>query len=173
MKIDFEEVQKLKTKTQKDKDSDRFQNVLYFLSSKGLLKTVTTPRIIRNKSIDISDVLWAARIEPRILEVFPSAYIHFPLKFKNISKAPSKLLNIIEQIKSGVIQGDNFKGIKYEDMKKWCNIKLNDSRTIPLNQKKKLRSFFLSPSIERKLTRLAKEKKTTKSHILEIAIQKL
>ncbi|OUR97377.1 hypothetical protein A9Q84_13715 [Halobacteriovorax marinus] len=170
MEIDYKKLDRDRKKIVKMKESDRYQNVLYFLYSKGFFKLVNKPRIIRNKKIDILDILWASKIEPRILEVFPAAFIHFKSKFSNIDALPKGLEKIINQIKTNSDLGHDYKGISYIDMKRWSNINLSDKRSKPVNDQKLLRSFKLSKEVLEKLELLANENKTTRTEVIESLI---
>jgi hypothetical protein len=172
MKLDLEKLKKDKQKRERAMKTDRFQNVLCFLNQKGLLKTHERPRVIRNRKIDILDIFWAKQFEPRILEVFPAAFIHFESEFKNIEKIPKKLQEIIFKIKEEKQKGPEFYGIKYKDMKRWCNVELKDRRTRPLKSHRKLVTFKFPDDVIHKLVELTKSSNSSKTQVLEQLILK-
>lgn len=170
MKIDYQKIEKDRIKHLQVKNSDRFLNILCFYHAKGLLVTAEPPKVIRNKKIDVLDVLWAAKYEPRILEVFPAAYIHFTAKFTNTKRIPKKLKLIIEQIKRNEVEGFDYKVIKYKAMKRWSNLSLKDKRSIPLKDQKILKSFKFSKIVSEKLENIASIKGVTQTEVIENAI---
>lgn len=171
MKIDFEKLKKQKQQRDKAMQTDRFQNIAHFFDQKGLLKFADKPKVIRKQKIAVIDILWAMKYEPRILEVFPAAYIHFKSKFIGVDKIPSNLNKIIEMISKGEANGEDYKGIRYEDMKRWANISLKDTRTKPINEQKKLVSFKFEQSTLDKLMNLSLAKGISKTQVLEQLIE--
>lgn len=167
MKIDFEKLKKEKKAKDRAMATDRYQNILNFYYQKGLLKLTEKPRLIRNQKIHIKDILWAAKYEPRILEVFPAAFIHFKSKFDGIEKLPKALEDTILHIENKEKSGPDYKGILYKDMKRWANIPLKDTRSKPLSKQKKLTSFKFSKDIIAKLEKASTKNKKTKTQILE------
>lgn len=167
----LKKLKEIKKKRDRAIATDRFQNIAYFFNQKGLLVFANKPRVIRGKNIDINDILWAAKFEPRIIEVFPAALIHFKKKFTNTEKIPKKLNLIIELIKKDEHLGPDFEAIKYSDMKRWANIKLKDKRTKPLENQKKLYSYKFDTHINEKLEDLAHKLNLTKTEVLEKLIQ--
>jgi len=167
MNIDYDKIENDRARHVKLQNSDRYQNILCFLYSKGLIVLTKTPRIIRNRKISISDILWAGKYEPRILEVFPAAYIHFTSKFTDTKKIPKELKLIIYQIKNNEAKGNDYKGIEYRAMKRWCNVTLNDKRSMPVSSQKILRSFKFSKEVIDKLEKLAAISGETKTQIIE------
>lgn len=167
MKIDLEKLKKEKKQRERVMKSDRFQNVINFFYQKGLLKTYERPRIIRNRKIDINDIFWAQQFEPRILEVFPAAFIHFESKFKNLKKIPVELQEVINLIKNGEQKGPDFNGIRYTDMKRWCNVELKDRRSTPLKDQRRMVSFKFPDEVLQKLNKLSHNSNLSKTRLIE------
>ena len=99
----------------------RVCRVLGFLAAKGLL---VIPGILpcHRARLSIEDVLHVARrVEPRVFEVFPAAYLRYPKSFLHINKIPVELRNIIRAIRLGEKECDGFAGIEYTRMKRWAD----------------------------------------------------
>lgn len=159
-----------KEKENKLLEEERFVNILLFLKNKGLLLLNKELKTIRNKKINVKDILDLARIEPRVIEVFPAAYIRFESKFVNASAIPDELNRIIKELRQGIDGKNEFMGISQKQMLRWCNSKLRDNRSKPLKEKKVLSSFKLSPMAIKKLNELNAKSKLTKTEILETLI---
>ena len=142
--------EKLKTEQDKKKrlkNTDRFLRVVCFLEQKKLLIVPNMTKEFPKEKIKIKDVLWAAEIEPRILEVFPAAFIHFRKKFVGEKDIPYELKVIIEKIKGNEPVAGDFNGVMIKEMARWANIKLNDKRTVPVKKQKRQMNFRLSPGV--------------------------
>lgn len=168
-------LKRLKLKKEQEKllfKEDRYINILHFLRNKGLLLVASELKVIRNKKIDIKDVLTLGELEPRVIEVFPAAFIRFERKFKNTRAIPRDLGNIIDELREGLASDHEFMGVKQKDMLRWCNSELKDGRSKPLNKKKILTSFKLSPEIFKKLEELSENSALNKTQIVESLIMK-
>jgi len=67
--------------------------------------------------VELNDVLWAGKIEPRILEVLPTLMVTRP-KYLRAYKTPDDLKAIMQQIRAGK-PTDTFRGVPPKDYCKW------------------------------------------------------
>ena len=148
------------------------ERVLGFFVSKGLLISDAIKPRSRGEALNLAEViLVASRLEPRIWEVLPAALLHFPKAFTNYHALPVGLRNVLKKIQAGHLEGEDFRGIKYADMYRWCNVSLYDKRVKPQREKRQLKSFRLSPACIAKLQSLAKKQGETETAVIEQLIQ--
>ncbi|RIL08837.1 MAG: hypothetical protein DCC75_07935 [Proteobacteria bacterium] len=131
--------------------SKRAQTVLGFLAARGfLIIPGITPQ--PRARVAVSDLLWVAeQIEPRVLEVFPLAFIHYPKSFTDKDKIPPGLQQVIQALKLNLREGPNFGGIPFETFRRAADIRLEDRRLKPLEDRKVARTFRLKTSILKKI----------------------
>ena len=145
----------------------RTQKVLGFLIAKGLLIGEDVP-VNGSVKLDVEDVLWVgANVEPRVLEVFPAALIHFPRTFMRTAQIPAELADVITAIKAGNPRGPDFRGLRYRDMRKWANKSTSDGRTKPLSEIRINKTFRLSPKAVAALEKRSKQAGLPKTRFLE------
>ena len=155
-------------RTFEDKFRDRrTQHVMGFLLAKGLLVGEDIP--LRGEAkLDVEDVLWVGRnVEPRVLEVFPAALIHFPRTFLRTARIPRALKEVVAAIKAGDKRGPDFEGMRYRDMKKWADKATTDRRTKPLSEIRINKTFRLSPDAIRALEQRSMKAELTMTRFLE------
>ncbi len=165
-----EKLQKQVEKIKRAQSSDRFKKIISFLDHKGLL--ISNTDFPYKDQLDITDALWAATYEPRILEVLPAAIIHFPTSIEKLEKLPRDLHEIIDAIKIGLEFDVSYKGITYRSMKRWADLQLKDKRTKPLAAKKKQMNFRLQPEVVEKLRSISKVKNITITEVVEELVLK-
>lgn len=162
----------LQEKTRQRKLDRRYLKVIGFLKAKGFLfaeKIEPKP----NVKLDVRDVLWVGeKVEPRVLEVFPAAFLHFPKTFFNTRAIPKELLEIINAIKTKVHLDQNFRGIEFKKMNQWANRSLKDSRVKPISIKKVPCSFRLSPEVIQILKYQASSAEISETEFLENLVMK-
>ncbi|MFH1263302.1 MAG: hypothetical protein V1495_07680 [Pseudomonadota bacterium] len=121
--------------------------------------------------IRIRDLLWTAEnIEPRVLEVFPAALIHFPRAFVGYADIPAPLEKLIREIRKGKTPVAEFQGIAVRDMLRWLQLQPADKRTKPLNEIRKNKTFRLRPETIRRLSWLAEKLGQTETRIVEAMV---
>ncbi len=158
--------------TLKNEGGRRVQRVIGFLVGKGFLWT-TFPVDPFFGKVKIKDVLWVAENrEPRVLEVFPAAYLHFPKTFIGRSDLPPDLADVISRVEKGDINPrDEYKGIKLTRMAKWNNRPIMDKRTRPSDEKKVNKTFRMRKSLARKIKTVSEQLNMTQVDWLEKLIQ--
>jgi len=145
----------------------RTQHVMGFLLAKGLLVGEGIP--LRGEAkLYVEDVLWVGRnVEPRVLEVFPAALIHFPRTFLGTAHIPANLKEVITAIRARDKHGPDFEGMRYRDMKKWADKATADRRTKPLSEIRINKTFRLSPDAIRALEQRSMKAELTMTRFLE------
>lgn len=157
----------LNERTKLRKADPRYRKVLGFLKAKGLLFDETVrPR--PNIKLDVIDVLWVAEnLEPRVLEVFPAALIHFNKTFFNTQVLPDALNKIIESIRKRSDLDTIYKGIEFKKMKEWANHPLKDKRVKPIRDHKITKTYRLKPKALEALKLKAKAVDLNETEFLE------
>lgn len=145
----------------------REKRVIGFFVAKGLLIS-SAYEPAGSAKLKASDILYvAAHVEPRILEVLPAALIHFPKSFLDKERLPKAVHDVVAAIKAGNETGRDLAGIKYKDMARWANLKLEDKRAVPLSERKVLRAFRLKPKTLEILEAKAKARGITVTSLIE------
>jgi hypothetical protein len=67
--------------------------------------------------VELTDVLWAGKIEPRILEVLPTLIVTRP-KYLRVYQTPKDLKTVVDQIRTGKATA-HFRGVAPKDYCKW------------------------------------------------------
>ncbi len=145
----------------------RTQVTLGFFLAKGFL---VGQDLTRNGDVKlrITDVLWVGEhVEPRVLEVLPAAMIHFPRTFLGTVDTPVTLAEVIAAIRNGDVQGPDFRGMRYQDMRKWANRSTTDGRTKPLSEIRVNKTFRLSPAAIAALKMRSSEQGLSMTRFLE------
>lgn len=152
----------------KANESKKALRVLGFFVGKGLL-WVNYPMTPFFGKIRIEDVLWVAEeVEPRVLEVFPAAFLHFPKTFIGRHDLPEDLREVVTKVRDGNFEPHEvYKGIRLDAMAKWNNRTFKDRRTKPANQKKVNKTFRMDQSLVKKLETTAKQLKMSQIEWLE------
>lgn len=158
-------------KTLKD---PRTHKVLGFFIAKKYLLGTHRFSAFKNVKLSIEDVLWVAQnFEPRVLEVFPAAFLHFPRTFIFSDHMPDQLKLIISKIKRNDPDGPDFKGIRYHNMKRWADLPLSDRRTKPLSQKRLNKTFRLQPNVINAIKKQSNELGVSETQFIERLILEL
>lgn len=145
--FDYERFLRLAAEARKRFQSPRAQRVLGFLVAKGFL---IVPLVLPKPQVKlkIEDVLWVGQhVEPRVLEVLPAALIHYPSSFRNMSKLPQELLEVVRALKAMKEDGPNYGEITYRQFKQATQIPLPDKRIVALADRKIARTYRLKPAI--------------------------
>ena len=102
-----------------------------FLVKKSFLKSNEKFTQKYQARMNLTDMIWAGQnVEPRILEVLPSAAARLPKSFIFDSQPEIlQLQKIVNQLNQNCDHGDDFFNIPYQKIKQWMNLPLNDQRT--------------------------------------------
>lgn len=145
-------------------------DIFGFLVAEGLLLVEgVSPRPMAK--LNIKDVLRVGQeIEPRVLEVLPAALLHFPRSFTNQKAIPENLAQVIDLIRRGEKTGPDLAGIKFKDMKRWANVQLKDSRVVPEDQKRVMKSIRLKKGTLEVLAKKAASRCMNETELIETLI---
>lgn len=159
--------QRLREEATLRKRDQRYLRVIGFLKAKGLLFDENIlPKA--NVKLDIKDVLWVGeKVEPRVLEVFPAAFLHFPKTFFNTKAIPRELVEIIAAIRNKVDLDQTFRGIEFKKMNHWANLKLKDQRTKPIAEHKIPRNYRFKPQVVAMLANRALAENISETELIE------
>src|SRR3989338_45031 len=150
----------------------RTQKVLGFLIAKGLLlggNVQPQP----NVKVTLEEALWVGEtVEPRVIEVLTTALLHFPKTFIETKNMPPFLKDIIVHIKKHHLEGPDYRGILYRDMKKWAERLLTDKRTKPLSEIRVNKTYRFNTHVLQKMHQRAKAQKMSVTQYLENLIKK-
>ncbi len=165
---------KAEQNTQHRKDP-RFKKTMAFLKGKGLLNTNLPIAGKTGMKLEIKDAIWAGlNVEPRIIEVLPTAVLHYQKSFRDFEQMPENLRVVIKALRAGEHAGPEFEGVAFEKLKVWAYTQLKDKRTKPLNEKKHLKAFKLTRTLIEKLEELvASGRYKDQTSALEAAIENL
>lgn len=97
------------------KKTQRYRRVVGKLKRAKLIDAPDIPDY--GGPVELDDVLWAGKIEPRILEVLPTLMVTRP-KYLRAYKTPEDLKTIIQQIRAGKATAE-FRGVPPHDYCKW------------------------------------------------------
>ncbi len=146
---------------------EKARKVLGFLVAKGFLRAEgVEPR--PNAKIFVKDALWVAEhVEPRVLEVLPAAYLHFPRSFVGREDFPDEIARIIKAIRDHRTDLENYRGIRFKDMVRWANHTLPDRRTRPSREIRRNKTLRLKPDVLESLSSIAARTGKTETRIIE------
>jgi hypothetical protein len=99
------------------KKENRFRHVIGKLKCARLLDAPGIPEY--RGPVDIKDVLWAGKIEPRVLEVLPALMIRRP-KFLRSYEIPEDLEKVLVGIRRGKAH-EPFRGVSPERYLRWLD----------------------------------------------------
>jgi hypothetical protein len=83
----------------KSRKSIRYKKILGRLVAMNLLRT-TDEFILNLEKMKLNDLLWAGKLEPRILELIPAIAVKKPSVIAGLESAPEDLKTVISEIKS-------------------------------------------------------------------------
>jgi hypothetical protein len=142
-------LKKIKVKAKHDarkRQDPRFKRTMGFLVAKGFLQTNFEVQKLPNQRLLIEDAIWAGKnVEPRILEVLPAAVLRLEKHFDLNAEKHKGLARVVNQLREGIVEGDEFFEIPFKKLKAWVNLPLPDGRTKVQSEKKLMKTFRLSP----------------------------
>jgi hypothetical protein len=141
--------------------------ILGFLVRKGFLLT-NIETTYSGQKLNVLDVITVAEeVEPRVYEVLPAALIHFPATFLHREQLPPELASIITAIKKGLNSYQDYKWVKYKDMKRWADRSISDKRVKKISEKRVSRTYRLTPNIIKKIKSQATKLQITETEYVE------
>jgi len=163
-------LKRIAEKAKKDKkfrQDPRYLQAMGFLVAKGFLRTNQAIPLLPNQRLRLTDAIWAGKnVEPRILEVLPAAVLRLPNHFDLNQFEHPDLFAAIEALREKK-KGQPLWGIPLKKYKVWVELILPDKRMKPLNEKKVVKTFRLSPKSIEVLKKRSKEWGCSKTDALE------
>jgi hypothetical protein len=148
------------------------KRVLGFLIAKGFLRADDIEPL-PNAKIRVKDALWVAEhVEPRVLEVFPAAYLHFPRAFIGHKDLPEEIRRIIQAIRNQQAEMEDYRGIRFEEMVRWANRSLPDRRTKPSHLIRRNKTLRLTPATIEGLRVIAARTGRTETGVVEELVRR-
>jgi hypothetical protein len=144
--------------------TDTHKTVIDFFVSRGYLYAENFDRV---KSIKLSEAFAVGREEPRVFAVLPAALLRSTKCVILDMEIPPDLYATLGALKKDLVDGPDFMGVPYSEVRRWANLKINDSRSKPQNEKKITKSFRFSLRTLRLLKEKAKEMGVTETKVLE------
>ena len=144
----------------------RFLDVMGRFVHDGLLVTNREHRAHTNR-LDVSDVLWAGEIEPRLLELLPALLVKRPAMFVDTKDLPSDLDGVVRCLRRDVIPKD-FRGIPGADIHGWLR-RVGHRGKAP----SRLKSFRFTPNDQRLLEHLSKELAISETEVVRRGLRAL
>lgn len=141
-----------------------FQEVVNFFVSRGYLYAENYSWV---RTIKLSNALKAGDMEPRILAVLPAAMLRSKRSIEIDISLPKDLKSTIDALKAGKADHPDFRGIPFSEIKRWSNLKTNDKRSKPQDEKRILKSFRFKPETIKILKDKARELGQTETNIIE------
>lgn len=161
----IQKAQAVLKRDQKRKTDPRYIRTIGLLSGKGMLLAPNVS-LAPSAKVAVSDAYWVAtHIEPRVWEILPAAVLHFPRSFIGAHAFP-ELMEVVSQLKREQV-GNDFKGVPFNQIKRWADFKPADGRTKSLADLKIMRSFRLSKDCIAKIVALAQERGISQSQLIE------
>lgn len=160
-KIILEKIKKAAQADARKRQDMRYKRAMAFLIKKGFLKANENFESFYFAKLDVQDLIWAGKnVEPRILEVLPAVVARLPkaVRFMNLNRDETNLKNTVQDLLQNKEEGRNFLNMPYRKIKVWMNLRLNDNRTKPADQKKIMKTFRFAPETLRRLQQLKKLK---------------
>lgn len=144
----------------------RYLRVLGRFVEAGLLST-NEPVILHRRPIRVADALWAAEVEPRILELLPALLIKKPSFFENANALPEDLGQVVRDLKRDRVP-EELRGIPGAKLARWVP-RIGRKDKLP----SRLRCFRLSAEDSRYLAELARELELNETDVLRRALREL
>ncbi len=144
--------------------TDIYKTVIDFFVSRGYLYAEDYDRV---KSIKLSEAFVVGREEPRVFSVLPAALLRSTKCIVLDMEIPPDLNATLLALKKDLVDGPDFRGVPYAELRRWANLKIKDLRSKPQNEKKVTKSFRFSLNTFRLLKAKAKEMGVTETKVLE------
>jgi len=97
----------------------RYRRVLGRFVAEGVL--TTNERVsLHQEALEVADVLWAGRIEPRFLELLPALLVRRPSMFADAQALPPDLAQAVRKLRRN-LEPDAFRGIPGDRLRRWLS----------------------------------------------------
>lgn len=95
----------------------RFSKIIGRYVAAGVLAT-NYPIQLNRKPMQIDDVLWAGKLEPRLLELLPALIVKKPSLFVDITHLPPDLAAVVEALRRNEVPPD-FRNLPGKGLYQW------------------------------------------------------
>lgn len=95
----------------------RFREVIARYVAAGLLTTNYSVELNRDP-MRIADVLWAGKLEPRLLELLPALIVKKPSLFVDVHDLPTDLASVVEALRRNQVPPD-FRSLPGKSLYQW------------------------------------------------------
>ncbi len=144
----------------------RYVRVMGRFVGAGLL--TTNERVPPNKeALDVHEVLWAGKVEPRLLELLPALLVKRPAMFVDATDLPEDLEEVVRRLRRNLVP-DDFRGIAGVTLHGWLP-RVGRKNRVP----SRLKSFRFKAEDLRLLRHLSKELELTETDVIRRGLRKL
>lgn len=161
-------VQAAKKRARRDargREDARYQSAMGVFIGAGLLDT-NAEITARRGPVELSDVLWAGQLEPRLLELLPAVLIKRPALLR-CQELPPDLQSVVHALKKNCLPPD-FRGLPGKSLAQWVP-RLGHRNKLPTQ----LKSFRLRPEDIQLLSELAKERGFSETDVVRAGLRAL
>lgn len=144
----------------------RYVDVMGRFVREGLL-IVNRPLPENTAAIAVDDVLWAGKLEPRLLELLPALIVKRPGLFTSVAALPPDLEAVVAELRRDR-EPPEFRGIPGRDVHRWLT-RVGRRGKVPA----RLKSFRFTPEDQRLLEHLAAKLGLTETEVLRRALRAL
>jgi len=115
----------------------------------------------------VEEVLWAGRVEPRLLELLPALIVKRPSMFVGVAALPADLAQAVEALKRDR-EPQEFRGIAGKDIHRWLR-RVGQKGKAP----SRLKSFRFTPDDQRLLQHLVEALGLSETEIVRRGLRAL
>lgn len=144
----------------------RFLRVMGRFVHEGLLVTNESVQAY-DEPLDVSEVLWAGVVEPRLLELLPALLVKRPGLFRDANELPDDLAEVVRKLKRDQEPAD-FRGISGRDVHGWLR-RVGRRGLAP----SLLKSFRFKPEDQRLLKALSEQLGVSETEVVRRALRAL
>jgi hypothetical protein len=148
------------------REDPRYRRVLGRLVAADLLTSNEEVEPHRSP-IDVQDVLWVGKIEPRVLELLPALIVKRPALFQSLEGLPNDLASAVAALRRNR-SPEPFRGIDGDALKRWVPL-LGHRNKLP----SQLRSFRLKADDVELLERLSAQRGISQTAVVRQALRSL
>jgi hypothetical protein len=120
-----------------------------------------------DEPLEVSEVLWAGVVEPRLLELLPALLVKRPGLFRDANELPEDLAEVVRKLKRDQEPAD-FRGISGRDVHGWLRRVGRRGRAPSL-----LKSFRFKPEDQRLLRALSEQLGVSETEVVRRALRAL
>jgi hypothetical protein len=150
----------------KRRKDPRFLRVMGRFMHEGLLVTNEDIKPYE-EPLEVSEVLWAGMVEPRLLELLPALLVKRPGLFRKVDELPADLAEVVRKLRRDQ-EPENFRGIAGSDVHGWLRRVGRRGQAPSL-----LKSFRFKPEDQRLLKTLSEQYEISETEVIRRALRSL